>query len=118
MTQIAFTGDIAFSKYFKDSWSDEQCVSAELCDFLNSADYVIPNVEGALTDAVMTRGSSSVPAHASNPKAAERLMQFKSNIWNLSNNHTLDCGEQGLDDTVKLAFSYGCRTLGVGGNID
>ncbi len=118
MTEIAFTGDIAFSKHFKDSWADEQCVSAELCDFLNSADHVIPNVEGALTDAVMTRGSSSVPSHASNPKAAERLVQFKSDIWNLSNNHTLDCGEQGLDDTVKLAASYGCRTLGAGGNID
>ena len=36
MTSISFTGDIAFSKYFKDSWGDDKLISEELVEFLNS----------------------------------------------------------------------------------
>lgn len=114
MIKIAFTGDIAFSKYFKDSYSDPNLISPELAEFLNSSDYVVPNVEGALTGGNMKRGDSSTPAHASDPRAIYQLLKIKGNIWNLSNNHTLDCGKEGLDDTIKLANENGCRILGAG----
>jgi len=117
MIEISFTGDIAFSKYFKDSWNKPDLIDEQLINFLSSSDYVVPNVEGALTSSVMTRGSSEIPAHASNPESVAWLLRMKGNIWNLSNNHTLDCGKKGLEDTINLAHKNNCRTLGVGMNI-
>ncbi len=115
MTSISFTGDIAFSKYFKDSWSDDKLICEELIDFLHSADYTVANVEGAMTDRVMTRGNdTSTLAHASSPEAARWLDRIGSNIWNLSNNHTLDCTGAGLADTIELAKAHGARALGAG----
>ena len=117
MTELAFTGDIAFSKHFKDAWADEQLIAPELTDFLRSADYVIPNVEGALTGGTTQRGDASVPAHASDPRSVDRLLKMGGNLWNLSNNHTLDCGEEGLADTLRLAAENSCRTFGAGHNV-
>lgn len=114
--EIAFTGDIAFSKYFKDSYADDNLIGEELVAFLTSADHVVPNVEGALTGGVMTRGDSATPAHASDPRAVSWLERIGGDIWNLSNNHTLDCGEFGLTDTVNLAKEHNCRVLGAGIN--
>ena len=103
MTSISFTGDIAFSKYFKDSWSDDKLICDELIDFLHSADYTVANVEGAMTDRVMTRGNDkSTLSHASSPKAARWLDKIGSNIWNLSNNHTLDCTGAGLAAAIEM----------------
>ena len=118
MTEIAFTGDIAFSKYFKDAWSSSELIDSELIEFLSSADYTVPNVEGALTAGDMKRGDSSTPAHASDPRAVLWLLKMNGNIWNLSNNHTLDCDEKGLEDTINLAKEHDCRILVAGKNID
>ncbi|MBQ8895026.1 MAG: CapA family protein [Clostridia bacterium] len=115
--KVFFTGDIAFSKYFKDSAGDTGLLAEELLEFLRDSDHGIPNVEGALTDRVMVLGDAATPAHASDPKAADRLLQMGGDIWNLSNNHTLDCDKEGLADTITLAASKGCCTLGAGMNI-
>ena len=48
MTTIAFTGDIAFSKYFKGYW-EKDFMSDEIYNYLNSADHVVANVECPLT---------------------------------------------------------------------
>ena len=117
MTEIAFSGDIAFSKYFRGTYEDPELICKDAIDFLQSADHVVLNVEGALTDNVMTRGSSSVPAHASDPRCLPWLLKMKGDVWNLSNNHTLDCGEGGLADTLKLARENGCQPLGAGMNL-
>lgn len=118
MASIAFTGDIAFSKYFADSFDDPNLISEELVNFLTASDYVVPNVEGALTASTKKRGDASTPAHASDPGAIFQLLKIKGEIWNLSNNHTLDCGEEGLKDTIKLAEANGCRVFGAGLNIE
>ena len=117
MIGLAFTGDIAFSKYFQDAWRDSELVAPELIDFLRSAAYVVPNVEGPLTNNRMVRGDSATPAHASDPRAADWLCRLNGTVWNLSNNHVLDCGETGLRDTVELAESRGCRVFGAGKSI-
>lgn len=118
MAEIIFTGDIAFSKYFKDAFEDPHLICDEALAFLQSGDHVILNVEGALTNNTMTRGSSSVPAHASDPRCLPWLLKMKGDVWSLSNNHTLDCGEGGLYDTIDLARANGCQPLGAGKNLE
>ncbi|MBQ8432457.1 MAG: CapA family protein [Clostridia bacterium] len=117
MTEITFSGDIAFSKYFRNTYEDPALICEDAIGFFQGSNHVVLNVEGALTDNVMTRGSASVPAHASDPRCLPWLLKMKGDVWNLSNNHTLDCGEGGLADTLALARANGCQPLGAGMNI-
>ena len=74
------------------------------------------NVEEPRTTKGKTRGNTSIPAHASDPQALQQFLKIKGNIWNLSNNHILDCGKEGLEDTIQLEKRNGCQVLGAGMN--
>ena len=115
MTSISFTGDIAFSKYFKDHW-DKEFLDEEIKDFLNNSDHVVANVECPLTDTAIS--SDRAINHFSNPKAGEWFKGISADVWNLSNNHILDCGETGMLDTIKIANENGAVTVGAGSNVD
>lgn len=115
MTTISFTGDIAFSKYFSESWKNPEFIHSDIKDFLNNSDYVVANIESPFT--VGDIKSDRPLNHTSNPKAVECLKEINANIWNLSNNHILDCGEKGMADTIELAKSNNFKTLGAGHNI-
>ena len=111
MTSIVFTGDIAFSGKFKDTWKSE-FIDPEIIQFLCDADYVVANVESPIT--TQTANSKKTPSHVSSPDSVSRLMEMNANIWNLSNNHIFDCGEKGVMDTIEVAQQYGCMTVGAG----
>ena len=66
MTSIAFTGDIAFSGYFKNHWQKD-FLDPKITDFLHNADHVVANVECPLTDSVVT--SKMEITHFSTPEA-------------------------------------------------
>lgn len=114
--KIAFTGDIAFSKYFSGKEDAPNLISSEIARFLGDSDYTVANVEGAVTDRVFIPDGSANPYHASSPKAVAWLKKINANIWNLSNNHTTDCGDVGLIDTIELAKRNDCVPLGAGEN--
>lgn len=63
-----------------------------IINFLSSADYVVPNVEGPLTGGDIK--SSRPLNHASHPDSVAWLNKIGSNIWNLANNHVTDCGSK------------------------
>ena len=114
MVSISFTGDIAFSKYFKDAWNDPGFINGEIVDFLQNSAYVVANVECPLTGGDVSVDSSLT--HASDPKAVNFLKYINANIWSIANNHIMDCGAKGLVDTLSLARENGCATFGAGMN--
>lgn len=115
MTTFCFTGDTAFSKIFKDSYKNEKLFSSEINDFLMSSDYTVVNIEGPLTLNRDVSGKDLV--HSSSPQAAKKIVEINGNIWNLANNHVMDCGEAGLFDTLNAAKQNGCTTIGAGENL-
>ena len=115
MTTVSFTGDIAFSKYFKDSWKSPDFIAEDIIDFLKSSDAVVANVESPFTSGDVEIDSSLT--HASNPGAINCLNMIHANIWTMANNHILDCGDKGLSDTLKLARENNIKTLGAGMNV-
>ncbi|MCR5025026.1 MAG: CapA family protein [Lachnospiraceae bacterium] len=114
-TTIVFTGDIGFDKYMLNRWEDPELVSASLLKVFHSADHVVANVEGALTDAE-DNGSHGVFFHSINPAAVSVLNNIHADIWNISNNHIMDAGEDGLLNTRRLAAESGADTIGAGIN--
>lgn len=60
MTSIAFTGDIAFSKYFAKGHEKPDLFDREITDFLCSADHVVANIEAPLRRATSRASASSI----------------------------------------------------------
>ncbi len=115
-TSIVFTGDIGFDKYMDRKWEDEKLLSSEILAFFCSADHVIPNVEGALTSADNANGGNFF--HSMNPEAVTLLEKINADIYCLANNHIMDAGRKGIEDTLSLADKMGCKSVGAGLDID
>ena len=101
MTKIAFTGDVAFSKYFASSCGDENLLSDEVKSFLSQSDYTVVNIEASIGS---NNPTVKKPLLHTNPaQSVEWLRKINGNIWSLSNNHILDCGIDGLESTLAAA---------------
>ena len=118
-TELVFTGDIGFDRYMDGKWNDEELLSGEICDFLNSADHVIANVEGPLVSNQKNTAKEGVAQllHTMDPDVTRVLKKMNADIWNLCNNHIMDAGAEGLAATLQVAGSLGVKTLGVGMDI-
>lgn len=112
-TEVVFTGDISFSKHFENGWNNPGLLAPEIEHFLQRADHVVGNVESPVTDAAEYQ-STRMLNHSSNPQSAAFLAEKGIRIWNLANNHMMDCGSQGLADTVRYADENGCAVIGAG----
>ena len=108
MTTLTFTGDIAFSKYFKDHW-EKEFLDEEIKDFLQEADHVVANVESPLTDSGIS--SKMEISHLTNPNAYKWFKSISADIWTIANNHILDGGEIGMSDTMDAAKKCGAVTV-------
>ena len=117
---IAFTGDIGFDHYMDQKWNDENLIAPEVLAFLQDADYVVANVEGPLSRREKKMLDNSVAAlmHTMDPDVTKVLHRICANIWNLNNNHIMDAGETGLQDTLEEAERFGAQTIGVGMTLD
>lgn len=110
---IAFTGDIGFDRYMDRRWEDPKLLDEKIIDFLTSSDHVVANVEGAMFNGE-DDGSRGVFFHCMNPEALCTLKTIQSDIWNISNNHIMDVGMDGLLQTLKIAKDNSCMTIGAG----
>lgn len=119
-TSLVFTGDIGFDRYFYGKWDDEELLSEEILDFLNSADHVIPNVEGPIANAEQNTTQSGVQQllHTIDPKAVKVLKKMNADIWNICNNHIMDAGPYGIESTLNIAKELNVQTIGAGMDID
>ena len=112
---IAFTGDIGFDRYMAGRWTDVGLLSEGVLQFLRDSDHVVANVEGALYEGEDTTGRG-VFFHTMNPDATCVLEAIGSDVWNISNNHIMDAGLEGLVSTKNIAKAMNCRTIGAGVN--
>ena len=119
-TSVVFTGDIGFDKYMDGKWEDESLVSDEALSFLGSGNHLVINVEGPLSKQEKVIKSNGVAAltHSMNPGAVKFFNRIGADVWNICNNHIMDAGARGMEDTLKEARAAGVKTLGAGMNID
>ncbi|MCR4991289.1 MAG: CapA family protein [Lachnospiraceae bacterium] len=118
-TTLTFTGDIGFDHYMKDRWKDPTLVSSRIKKILSDSDHVVINVEGPLVDenAERVKAAEMRLMHTIDPDAASFFKNINADIWNLSNNHIMDAGPFGMEETLRVAGRYGVSTLGAGMNI-
>lgn len=109
---IAFTGDIAFSRHFQEAASLAELIDEPIRRFLSEADHGVGNIEGPVDGGLHSAGGEFV--HATDIRYAEELKELGIDIWNLANNHALDSGKAGLEETLKAAGQLQCLTVGAG----
>ena len=116
MTKIAFTGDVAFTKHFSGTFADENLLDREIVDFLSSSDYTVVNMEGAVNNGPIQ--ADKPLTHANPVECVDWMKKINGTIWNLANNHAMDCGEEGMKSTLEVAESNKFLTLGAGMDIN
>ena len=119
-TTLAFTGDIGFDHYMQNKWEDEDLIDERLVRILTSSDHVIANVEGPLVgdEIAKVKAAEMRLMHTIDPKATVVLKKIGADIWNLSNNHIMDAGPEGLEITLDKARAFGAQTIGVGMDLE
>lgn len=119
MTLLTFTGDIGFDKYMDGKWEDRDFLDTKIRGFLSDTDYLCVNVEGPLCPPIKKVSDTGAQSllHSMNPEAVTFLDDIGANIWNICNNHIMDAGERGMEETLALAGRHNARTLGAGMNI-
>ena len=115
MTQIAFTGDIAFTKYFQNSCNDDKLLSEKIVNFFTETDFTVVNVEGAVSSLPISVAKDLT--HANPPESIKWFEKINGKIWNIANNHSMDCGVEGLKSTLDIAQKNNFTTIGAGMDI-
>lgn len=117
---FVFTGDIGFDKYMDGKWNAGTLCDEEVLGFLNSGDHLVVNVEAPITEAKKVVKPNGVAGltHTMNPEAMGFLKDIGADVFNLCNNHIMDAGPEGLEDTLKRAKEAGAKTIGAGMNLE
>lgn len=119
-TSFVFTGDIGFDKYMDKRWDAKGLCDEEVLGFLRSGDHLVVNVEAPITEAKKVIKPNGVAGltHTMSPEAMGFFEGIGADIFNLCNNHIMDAGPEGLEDTLKRAKEAGVSTMGAGMNLE
>lgn len=121
-TTILFTGDLMFDRDIRAAAQKKgnDFIFAPLRELLLAQDFVVTNLEGPITSSSSRSLGSAVgsPANYSftfDPSLAETLYRHNIRVVNLGNNHILNFGTTGLDQTLSTLAQTGIAAFGYTG---
>lgn len=112
---LNLAGDCTFAEHFESFVGENMEYPFAKLRWFSEADISMVNLENPIA----TRGSK-VPKEFSfkmHPKYCRVLLNGGVDIVNIANNHTLDYGIQGMEDTIHYLDSVGVKHVGGGRNI-
>jgi hypothetical protein len=125
-TSILFVGDTHFGENYQENLSTNilategyQYTIENFSSFLTQADAVIANLETPVTDLEESPFTTKSYLHWADPVLSPlHLILNNISVVSLANNHTLDYGVQGLDQTLDILDSEGISWFGAGSDED
>lgn len=107
---LACAGDVMINR------PDAHSMLRHVAGILKGADVAYCNLEGPMCDTGEKHpGKAGISLHLrSTPQAADALVEAGVDVVSLANNHALDYGAAGLDQTVKLLDGAGIAHAGAG----
>lgn len=111
---LAFGGDVHFSDYVADLLRDPATSLADLKPYLATADVAMVNLETAIT----TRGSEAPKDFhfRTTPQSLTALRATGVDVVTMANNHAVDYGPVGLQDTLAAVRTSPIPVVGLGGD--
>lgn len=113
---IGLTGDVMIGRNVGEAIADKgfDYPWGDLLPLLNSTNLNIVNLETTLTH--HTRKVDKVFNFRTVPRQVESLVRANMRLVNLANNHVLDFGEAGLEETIRTLDEAGIAHTGAGRN--
>ncbi|MBB1494478.1 CapA family protein [Propioniciclava sp. MC1595] len=112
---IAFAGDVHFEKQLAPVAADPQGL-ASLSPHLGAADLTIVNLESAVTDGGGRRMAGKQFTFATPPSGLTTLSNAGVDVVSLANNHGVDFGAKGLEQTLAARAGSPVAMVGIGAN--
>lgn len=113
--KVAFLGDTAFiGKYYPMDGAMED-IKKRVChikDLLSDCDYVVANIETAITKKKVTNEFKTL-ALRTDPKCVEILSYLGVNIACIANNHIYDYGVKAVEEAVAVLNEAGIQCIGL-----
>lgn len=115
---LLFFGDLMLDRHVGEKINihgfDYLFEKLETEKFTEKYDFVMANIEGAVTNNGSHYKPDNLYDFAFKPEIIEKLKKYNFNIFTLSNNHLSDQGEKGITETYQnlseLGFNYfGCK---------
>jgi gamma-polyglutamate biosynthesis protein CapA len=110
---VGFAGDVAFTGYFaKNLELNKRIFDKPLNSYLRKNNFNVVNFEGpiCISNKIKTKGIPVI--NSSN--ACEYLKDNNITICNLANNHIMDCGVEGLKNTIDILNENDMSYFGAG----
>lgn len=119
MLKIGFVGDTCFTKIFSPETINKtnEIISGDINRWLTSNEFNVINIEGPLTSIESIKKGGTPLKSDPQESVLEILSKMNCNILCLANNHIMDSGYAGLQDTIDIAQSQGMLWLGAGKNL-
>ncbi|HEX2362762.1 MAG TPA: CapA family protein [Jiangellaceae bacterium] len=114
---IAFAGDVHFEAQLRSRLEDPATALAPIATQLSAADLTVVNLETSI-------GTSGSPepkrfTFQAPPEAFDALAAAGVDVATMANNHGMDFGPDGLDDTLTaIAADPPLEVIGIGSNAD
>lgn len=113
--KINITGDF----YINDKVKEPSRLIENMTSFFNNSDFNIINLESPITESIKTNKIIKVGPHLNgHPETYNILKGLHVNLVTLANNHIMDFGDSGLNDTLKGLQENSISYVGAGINLE
>lgn len=120
---ISFTGDVTLGSEEKKRSQETSFVSkaaaegydyffANVKDFFANDDLTIVNLEGVLSDSAKGENTKKTYRFRGSPEYTEILKRGNIEVASIANNHTMDYGNRGYNDTLAALQNAGLGAFG------
>jgi gamma-polyglutamate biosynthesis protein CapA len=123
--KILFTGDLMFDRYIREisQKKGNDYIFDKIRKLLATEDLTITNLEGPITDnASLSAGTLPGEKHhlifTFDPILAKTLYEKNIKLVNIGNNHILNFGQDGIDQTETSLKNAGIEYFGSAGSLD
>jgi len=126
--KILFVGDMMFDRYIREAVGkygkgDYAYVFGQIKDKLANYDLIVGNLEGPITDKNSVSVGTAMDEKKNlvfsfDPVVAKALFENNIKLVNLGNNHILNQGDDGLNQTKKYLDSAGVKYFGDTGSTE
>lgn len=116
--KLSFVGDVLLASKVEDILKQKgyDYPYTNVKDYLTKPDFTIANLETPIT----TRGTEQKKdyVYRSSPLALPPLKDAGIDLVNLANNHVMDYGPEGLQDTMNALDQEGIKRMGAGNGLE
>ena len=114
-----FVGDVSLGEYYMSfghgprSFAESQNIFAKVDAIFESADMVVGNLEAPITNLGYDRNEPESVVLRVNPRHAQQLKDAGFRVMQVANNHTVQHGDAGFEETLMTLEEMGISPVGL-----